>query len=163
MNNNIFILNEVNEKIISELVNIYFSALSKFSFRNWSFQDFVDLINNGSGIFYYVLNNIIVGFSVVSFNEDFTEIIIIAVDPNYQKKKIGQNIINYIINNPDFKGCMILDVAKININAINFYKKFGFKKIGQRKNYYLIVKGDNAGQKIDAMVMQLKLKSTTFQ
>ena len=163
MKNNIFILNKVNEKIISELVNIYFSALNKFNFRNWSFQDFVDLINNGSSIFYYIKNNIIVGFSVVRFNEDFTEIIIIAVDSNYQKMKIGQNILNYIINNPDFKGYMILDVAKININAINFYKKFGFKKIGQRKNYYLIVKGDNAGQKIDAMVMQLKLKPTTFQ
>ena len=163
MNNNIFILNEVNEKIISELINIYFSALSKFSFRNWSFQDFVDLINNGSSIFYYILNNIIVGFSVVRFNEDFTEIIIIAVDSNYQKMKIGQNILNYIINNPDFKGCMILDVAITNTNAINFYKKFGFKKIGQRKNYYIIFEGDKAGQKIDATVMQLELHLATFQ
>ena len=163
MKNNIFILNKVNEKIIKKLVNIYFSALNKFNFRNWSFQDFVDLINNGSSIFYYVLNNIIVGFTVVRFNEDFTEIIIIAIDSNYQKKKIGQNILNYIIDYPYFKGFMILDVAITNTNAINFYKKFGFKKIGQRKNYYLISKGDKAGQKIDAIVMQLNLNLATFQ
>ena len=163
MKNNIFILNQFNEKIINQLVNIYFSALNKFNFRNWSFQDFVDLINNRSSIFYYVVNDIIVGFTVVRFNEDFTEIIIIAIDRNYQKKKIGQNILNYIINNPDFKGYMILDVAKTNINAINFYKKFGFKKIGQRKNYYLILEGDKAGQKIDAIVMQLQMQPTTSQ
>ena len=163
MKNNIFILNKVNERIISQLVNIYFSALNEFNFRNWSFQDFVDLINNGSSIFYYVLNNIIVGFSVVRFNEEFTEIIIIAVDSNYQKKKIGQNILNYIIDCPYFKGCMILDVAITNTNAINFYKKFGFKKIGQRKNYYLIFEGDKVGKKIDAIVMQLQIHSTTSQ
>ena len=85
MKNNIFILNKVNERIISQLVNIHFSALNEFNSRNWFFQDFVDLINNGSSIFYYVLNNRIVGFSVVCFNEDFTEIIIIAVEIWFQK------------------------------------------------------------------------------
>ena len=163
MKNNIFILNKVNKKIIKRLVNIYFSALNKFNFRNWSFQDFVDLINNRSSIFYYVVNDIIVGFTVVRFNEDFTEIIIIAVDNNYQKKKIGYNILNYISNNPNCKGGMILDVANTNTNAINFYKKFGFKKVGQRKNYYLIFEGDKAGQKIDATVMELQRNLITFQ
>ena len=155
MKNNILILNQFNEKIINQLVNIYFSALNGFNFRNWSFQDFVDLINNGSSIFYYVFNNIIVGFSVVRFHQDFTEIIIIAVDYNYQKKNIGKNILNYIINSPDFKRHIIIDVAITNKKAIKFYKKFGFKEIGQRKNYYLIFKGNKAGQKIDATVMQL--------
>ena len=163
MKNNIFILNKVNERIISQLVNIHFSALNEFNFRNWFFQDFVDLINNGSSIFYYVLNNRIIGFSVVGFNEEFTEIIIIAVDSNYQKKKIGQNILNYIIDCSYFKGCMILDVSITNTNAINFYKKFGFKKIGQRKNYYLILEGDKVGQKIDAIIMQLQINPTTSQ
>ena len=37
-------------------------------------------------------------------------------------------------------------------------EKFGFKKIAQRKNYYLICNGDNAGQRIDAVVMQFLLR-----
>ena len=161
MKNNIFILDKTNEKIINQLVSIYFSAFNKFNFRNWVFFFFSDLINNGSNIFYYISDNIIVGFSVVRFDQDFTEIITIAINSNYQKKNIGQNILNYILNSPGFKGNLILDVAITNSNAIRFYKKFGFKKIGQRKNYYLICKGQKAGQKIDSIVMELNL--TTFQ
>ena len=52
----------------------------------------------------------------------------------------------------------MLEVAISNINAIHFYKDFGFKKIGQRKNYYLVVKGNKVGEKIDAIVMQLQTK-----
>jgi len=61
MKNNIFILNKINGEIINQLVNIYFSAFSKFYFRNWSFQDFIDLINNGYSIFYSIDNHKVIG------------------------------------------------------------------------------------------------------
>ena len=62
------------------------------------------------------------------------------------------------MSNSDFSGNFILDVAVINTNAIKFYKKFGFKKIAHRKNYYLIYNGDKVGHKIDAVVMQFLLR-----
>jgi [ribosomal protein S18]-alanine N-acetyltransferase len=157
MKNNIFILNKINEEIINQLVNIYFSAFSKFYFRNWSFQDFIDLINNGYSIFYSIYNNKVIGFAVVSFNKDFSEIITIAVKSNYQKNNVGRNLLNYIMSSNDFEGNFIIDVAIINTVAIKFYEKFGFKKIGKRQKYYLICEGDNVGHKIDAAVMQLRL------
>ncbi|MBT7076736.1 MAG: GNAT family N-acetyltransferase [Pelagibacterales bacterium] len=157
MKNNIFILNKINGEIINQLVNIYFSAFSKFYFRNWSFQDFIDLINNGYSIFYSIYNDKVIGFAVVSFNKDFSEIITIAVESNYQRKNVGRNLLNYIMSSADFEGNFILDVAIINTVAIKFYEKVGFKEIGKRHNYYLICEGDNVGQKIDAAVMQLRL------
>jgi [ribosomal protein S18]-alanine N-acetyltransferase len=157
MKNNIFILNKINGEIINQLVNIYFSAFSKFYFRNWSFQDFIDLINNGYSIFYSIDNHKVIGFAVVSFNKDFSEIITIAVESNYQRKNIGRNLLNYIMSSAEFEGNFILDVAIINTVAIKFYEKFGFKKIGKRHSYYLISEGDNLGHKIDAVVMQLRL------
>ena len=161
MKNNIFILKEVNKEIINQLVNIYFSAFNKFNYRNWSFKDFSDLINNGSIVFYYRYNKIIVAFCIVRFNQDFAEIITIAVEDSYQKKEIGKNILNYIINSLDYNGNFIIEVADINTKAINFYKRFGFIKIGNRKNYYFITKGPKSGQKINATVMQLN--NSTFQ
>ena len=156
MKNNIYILKIIDVGIINQLVSIYNSAFNKFNFRNWSFKDFTDLINNGSLIFYCIYDNIIVGFTIVRFDQDTAEIITIAIESSYQKKQIGKSLLNYIINRPEFKGHLMLEVAIININAINFYKKFGFKKIGQRKNYYLIFKGNKVAEKVDAIVMQLQ-------
>lgn len=153
MTNNIYILKTIDEEIINKLVSIYFSAFNKFNFRNWEPQDFIDLINNRSSIFYSLSKNKIIGFAVVSFNEEFSEIITIAVKSQYQRKKIGKNLLHYIMSNSDFEGNFVLDVAVINTNAIKFYKKFA-----QRKNYYLICNGDNAGQRIDAVVMQFLLR-----
>ena len=158
MTNNIYILKTIDEEIINKLVSIYFSAFNKFNFRNWGPQDFIDLINNRSSIFYTLSKNKIIGFAAVRFNEEFSEIITIAVKNQYQRKKIGKNLLHYIMSNSDFEGNFVLDVAVINTNAIKFYKKFGFKKIAQRKNYYLICNGDNAGQRIDAVVMQFLLR-----
>ena len=155
MKNNIFILKKIDVEIINQLVSIYYSAFNKFNFRNWSFKDFSDLINNGSHIFYCVYDNIIVGFTIVRFDQDASEIITIAVEGSYQKKQIGKFLLNYILNSPKLKGSLILEVAIININAINFYKNFGFKEIGLRKNYYLFFKGNKAGKKVDAIIMQL--------
>ena len=158
MKNNIFILKTIDTEIIDQLVSIYDSAFNKFNFRNWSFKDFNDLINTGAHIFYCIYDNIIVGFTIVRFDQDSSEIITIAIESSYQKKQIGKSLLNYIINRPEFKGHLMLEVAIININAINFYKNFGFKKIGYRKNYYLVFKGNNVVEKIDAIVMQLQKK-----
>ena len=156
MKSNIFTLKTIDTEIIDQLVSIYDSAFNQFNFRNWSFKDFNDLINAGAHIFYCIYNNIIVGFTIVRFDQDSSEIITIAIESSYQKKQIGKSLLNYIINRPEFKGHLILEVAVSNINAINFYKNFGFKKIGQRKNYYLVLKGNKVGKKIDAIVMQLQ-------
>ena len=94
MINNIYILKEFKEEIIDQLVNIYYSSFNKFNFRIWSSQDFIDLINNGTNIFYSLSQNKITGFVAVSFNEEFSEIISIAVENDYQRRGIGSNLLN---------------------------------------------------------------------
>jgi ribosomal-protein-alanine N-acetyltransferase len=158
MINNIYILKEFKEEIIDQLVNIYYSSFNKFNFRIWSSQDFIDLINNGTNIFYSLSQNKITGFVAVSFNEEFSEIISIAVENDYQRRGIGSNLLNYIINRPDFVGNLIIDVAINNEEGIKFYESFGFKIIGKRKKYYLIKNVKDKIIKVDANIMQLLLK-----
>jgi ribosomal-protein-alanine N-acetyltransferase len=158
MKNNICILKEFKEGIIDQLVNIYYSSFNKFNFRIWSSQDFIDLINNGTNIFYSLSQNKITGFVAVSFNEEFSEIISIAVENDYQRRGIGSNLLNYIINRPDFVGNLIIDVAINNEEGIKFYESFGFKIIGKRKKYYLIKNVKDKIIKVDANIMQLLLK-----
>ena len=158
MKNNICILKEFKEGIIDQLVNIYYSSFNKFNFRIWSSQDFIDLINNGTNIFYSLSQNKITGFVAVSFNEEFSEIISIAVENDYQRRGIGSNLLNYIINRPYFAGNLIIDVAINNEEGIKFYENFSFKIIGKRKKYYLIKNVKDKIIKVDANIMQLLLK-----
>lgn len=62
----------------------------------------------------------------------------IAVHPDYRRKKIASALLSHFIehgkkNNFEF---LTLEVRESNLAAISCYKKFGFKEVGIRKNYY---------------------------
>ena len=163
MNFKIEILQEENKFILMNLEKIHLNAFEEFNFRNWTYSDFSDFLNSKSKIFYYESNNKILGFVVVNFNSDFNEIITIAVDKIFQRKKIGKILLEYIINYFKSIKDLYLEVAKNNYKAINFYKKNGFKIIAERKKYYLICRGKRKGTRVDALVMRLPSKAIIFQ
>jgi ribosomal-protein-alanine N-acetyltransferase len=154
MNFKIKPLKECDKNILIKLLNIHLNAFKKFNFRNWNYSDFEDLLNSGSEIFYYESDNKIFGFVVVNFISNFNEIITIAVDNVYQGKNIGKKLLEYVVSHPKYYGELYLEVSKNNINALNFYKIFGFKIIAERKKYYLIYRGKNKGNRVDALVMK---------
>jgi [ribosomal protein S18]-alanine N-acetyltransferase len=49
--------------------------------------------------------------------------------------------------------CIWLEVRKSNARAIQVYTRYGYSRVGERKNYY----PSHAGQREDAVVMSLKL------
>lgn len=154
MKNNVFMLKEVNKEIIDQLVNIYSTSFKKFNSRIWNSQDFIELLNSGAEIFYYLSKNKIVGFIATNCNKEFFEIISIAIENRYQRKKIGSDLLYYIINKKDFPGKLIIDVSINNKGGIKFYENFGFKKIGERKNYYIIKNENGTVNKVDAHIME---------
>ncbi len=90
-----------------------------------------------SKIYVYEEESKVVGFLHISKLYETIDIINIAVDPNYRNKKIGSNLLDYMISDTlnDIKK-FILEVNVSNKAAFNLYKKFGFKVINTRKNYY---------------------------
>jgi ribosomal-protein-alanine N-acetyltransferase len=46
-----------------------------------------------------------------------------------------------------------LEVRATNLRAINVYQRYGFKRVGERKNYYPL----QVGQREHAVVMSLQL------
>lgn len=62
----------------------------------------------------------------------------IAVKRKYRKFRIGTNIVNELVNYSKIKSLnfLSLEVRKSNTPAINLYSNCGFKKIGNRKNFY---------------------------
>lgn len=97
-------------------------------------------------------NDQCVGFILVMVLKPEGEILGIAVDPAFQKKGIGENLLAHALHHLAHKGIdrIFLEVGTQNHPALSLYKKTGFQEIGTRKGYYVI-------HDDDALVLSLDL------
>ncbi len=95
--------------------------------------DYKITINPFSNIYEYVLNNKIVGFIDYNLIYDCIELNYIYVKEEYRGKKIASLLLEQMIHE---NKNITLEVNVNNENAISLYKKYGFKIINTRKNYY---------------------------
>ena len=65
---------------------------------------------------------------------DELELVNIAVDESVRKQGVGKAMMEKMLEE-DFSVCS-LEVAEDNFGAMEFYKTFGFSKVGKRKNFY---------------------------
>ncbi len=85
---------------------------------------------------------------------DEIHLITIAVHSDWRKRKIGSQLLDFMIQDARSKKMrqVTLDVRPSNAEAITLYRKFGFVQVGVRQRYYQ----DNNE---DALVMSLDLSS----
>ena len=69
---------------------------------------------------------------------DETDMMNVAVHPEFRRKGIGQALINTLVEHLQKAGsrCLTLEVRASNAAAIALYAKLGFSEVGRRKNYY---------------------------
>ena len=67
-----------------------------------------------------------------------TDMMNVAVHPDFRRKGIAEALIRTLVENLKEKGshCLTLEVRASNMPAIALYEKLGFSEIGRRKNYY---------------------------
>lgn len=96
--------------------------------------------NRDNGVFNnniaYYDGEIIIGFLSYSVIYERAEIEYIAVDENYRRKGIADELVSFLINDLGSCDSISLEVREDNIIAINLYLKHGFRKVSVRKNYY---------------------------
>lgn len=82
----------------------------------------------------------VVGFIIARNLGERTEIMELAVHPDYRRQGYGSQLLDYVIAktaDSDARRRRIeLEVREANFPAISFYKKNGFKIDGRRKGYY---------------------------
>ena len=109
-------------------------------FEPWSKKSLLKELESNSFLSHYVYEyeGRVVGFYIASHVLDEVEIFTIAVDSAYQKMGIGKAMLAHLIDISKKRNDkeIWLEVSTKNIAAINLYRKFDFKIMGIRKNYY---------------------------
>jgi len=119
----------------------------------WSYSIFLgDLESENTITLVARIKKKIVGFAICMQIVDELHLTNIAVHPDFQRKKVGHQLLErlFYIGDRNKFSIMYLDVRRSNIQAISFYKRYGFDVLYERKGYY-----KNPPE--DALVMVLKL------
>ena len=90
----------------------------------------------------------IIGFLQFSWNKSDCDIISIGIVKKFQKRNYGKKLVEYL-KSLNFKNIFV-EVSVNNKNAIIFYQRLNFFKIGLRKNYY-------KRQNSDAILLKLEI------
>jgi len=108
--------------------------------HHWSKESFFGELSNELAFYYsaFDLNGDLVGYAGTWHILDEAHITTIAVRPDMKRKKIGEAILNQILEDcyKDEIKYITLEVRVSNIAAISLYEKYGFKSLGSRKGYY---------------------------
>lgn len=90
------------------------------------------------------INNSVVGNFIVTYNENENVIYLgkLAIAPQYSGKGIGSKCLSYVEEYAKRKNAksINLDVYEKSVSAIRFYKKNGYKIIGEKPTRRFIVK-----------------------
>lgn len=96
------------------------------------------MFDKTSDCFVFEENDSIIGFISYKILVDRAEIIDLFVHINYRNQSIGSKLLESMIDKCNSSGCksITLEVKVTNIAAIELYKKYEFKIISTRKQYY---------------------------
>lgn len=105
----------------------------------WSRESISSELDNGNSIFLVMLEaDRVIGYIGMNFVLDEGYIYNVAVDSDFRCRGVASALINELVtygkkHNFAF---LTLEVRESNLAARSLYSKFGFIKVGERKNYY---------------------------
>lgn len=108
--------------------------------RPWSPSLFVSEMTTGRNRAYVVAlaGRAVVGYAGLISYGDEAHVTTIAVDPEYQRLKIGTRLLYELVREALELGtrAVSLEVRVTNWGAQRLYGRFGFRPVGVRRNYY---------------------------
>lgn len=80
----------------------------------------------------------IIGYIIIWMMKDVVQISNIAVDPEYRRRGVGEQVMLRIIRRKRREGFrrVFLEVRPSNTTAVKLYEKLGFVVVGKRPHYY---------------------------
>lgn len=129
------VINTMTLSDLDSICNILQTDFDDF----WSYSILkTELLNENSNVIVAKLDNVVVGFAAIWRTIDDAHITNIVTNKNYRNIGIGSKLLEELIKiTKEYKlSSITLEVHEENISAQNLYKKYQFKILGKRKNYY---------------------------
>lgn len=122
------------------------AELERLCFNDpWSVKSIASELNNKLSLWLVAVDSeTVVGYVGSQTVLGETDMMNIAVHPDYRKQGIGTSLILELIRELSSRGShsLMLEVRASNEQAISVYSKLGFSEIGCRRNYYRNPKED---------------------
>lgn len=125
----------------------------------WTTQIFKDCFLAGYPSWVLEEDNQVVGFVILVFSGHECHLLNICIHPSYQRQGLGTQLLKFAMGSAQQQGVqmMYLEVRPSNLSAIHLYKKFAFREIAVRKDYYPTLQGRE-----DALIFTCDLSSKSF-
>ena len=116
----------------------------------WSRGNFADSIASGYCCWVYQEAGEALGYFVLMMAVDEAHLLNIAVAEAHQGTGLGARLLRHALRMAATSGArsLLLEVRPSNLQALRFYRRFGFSQIGVRRDYY-----PAAGGREDAFVL----------
>jgi tRNA threonylcarbamoyladenosine biosynthesis protein TsaB len=104
----------------------------------WTEKNFEDALEAGYEAWVLRAQAGLAGFCLAMIAPDVIHILVIAVDPDQQRRGLGQMLLKQVIDTAKQQGQegLLLEVRPSNLRALAFYLSQGFVQIGIRRDYY---------------------------
>ena len=116
------------------------AALEKMCFADpWSENSVASELENIWALWLVAVeDDRVVGYIGSQTSIDETDVMNVAVHPDYRRRGIAEELIVNLVEELKKKGshALMLEVRASNAPAIALYEKLGFLQVGCRKNYY---------------------------
>ncbi len=151
-NSNITLRDMVDEDIL----NVTHIAHQDGKYDAWSQRVFVDCLSVNYPCVVALVDEIVAGFCIISMDLISAHILNIGVEKTKRGIGIGSLLMKkaVLIAEQNNLELMRLEVSVDNIIAQSLYKKFGFRELSLKKDYYTI----EPGLKGDAYLYEMLLK-----
>jgi ribosomal-protein-alanine N-acetyltransferase len=121
----------------------------------WSRANFLDALHSGYQAQMLVAGDEVIGYFVAMLGVEEVHLLNITVAPSYQGQGYGVLMLDALTlwARSRHAQCLWLEVRVSNTHAMQVYQRYGYVRVGERKNYYPA----KHGQREHAVVMSLKL------
>lgn len=130
---------DIQEMSLNDLEKIKDILISDFD-DFWNYNIFEEELESPNSKYIMAKTNDdeIIGFAGIKIFIDNADIMNIVIKKSFRNQGVGSLLLNNLLSlckNLNLSS-LSLEVNEDNLPAIHLYKKFGFKQIGMRKNYY---------------------------